>query len=66
MTDPQFPRGKINPTDEGVLHIAVFEQHGEVVLDFGKMISWIGMAPDQAEQIGQMLIERARIIRSGT
>lgn len=62
----QFPRGKIDPTDEGVLNIAVFEHQGEVVLDFGKMISWIGMSPEQAEEIGTMLIERGRAIRSGT
>ncbi len=66
MTDAQFPRGKIDPSDEGVLHIAVFEHQGEIVIDFGKMISWVGMAPEQAENFGQMIIDRAKAIRSGT
>lgn len=60
MSDEQYPRGKLVDGDEGVLSIRVFPYEGEIVIDFGKMISWVGMAPEQAEQFGQMIIDRAR------
>ena len=60
MSDEQYPRGKLVDGDEGVLSIRVFSYEGEIVIDFGKMISWVGMAPEQAEQFGQMIIDRAR------
>lgn len=63
MADDQYPRGKLTPGDEGKLEIRVFPYEGEVVIDFGKMISWIGMGPEQAEQFGQMIIDRARELK---
>lgn len=62
MSD-QYPRGQLTPDDEGVLQIRVFEYNGEIVIDYGKMISWIGMGPEQAEQFGQMIIDKAREVK---
>lgn len=63
--DPEvYPRGKLIEEDEGVLQLRVFEYEGEVVIDFGKMVSWIGMGPEQAEQFGQMIIDRARVVKT--
>lgn len=55
----QFPDGKLKEDDEGEISIAATVQNGEVVLNFGKPIAWIGFTPEQAEQIGYMLIQKA-------
>lgn len=54
MTDDQFPRGKLAEDDEGTLEIRVFEYRGETVINFGKQISWIGMAPEQALHVSEL------------
>ena len=55
----KFPEGKLADIDEGEIRIAISLRKGKVVLDFGSPVTWIAFGPEQAEQIGQMLIERA-------
>ena len=43
----RYPDGKLNEHDEGELRIAVGEHKGNVFLDFGKPITWLGMPPAQ-------------------
>jgi hypothetical protein len=44
----KFPRGKIHASDEGELRFAVYEKDGNVVIDFGKAITWLGFPRDIA------------------
>jgi hypothetical protein len=56
----EFPDGKISEDDEGELRMAVAVHEGNVILDFGKNISWIGLPPEQAKHLGQLLIQKAK------
>lgn len=44
----EFPRGKLNPNDEGGLTLAVGDEGGMVRIDFGKKIKWLAMTPEEA------------------
>lgn len=55
----EFPQGQLTKEDEGEIQIAITHMHGEVILNFGKPIAWIGFSPEQAEQIAYSLIEKA-------
>ncbi len=61
-----FPGGKIAPTDEGEILLGVAHRDGKVVLDFGTPVAWIGMSPDQADEIADLLKFRARQARTQT
>lgn len=58
----KFPDGKLTDNDEGEIKIGVTVSDERVVLAFGKKIEWIGLTREQAIQIGQTLIDRARQI----
>lgn len=60
MTDPNFPDGKLNEDDEGVLGLQLFEQDGRLILNFGKPVMWIGMDRATAMTVGQALLDRAK------
>lgn len=45
-----FPEGKLTEDDEGGIQFAVGVKDGQVCLDFGKPIAWIGMNPDEADE----------------
>ena len=38
-----FPRGKLNASDEGALRIAMTVRKNTLVIDFGKPTAWIGL-----------------------
>lgn len=61
----KFPDGKLTPKDEGEIAFAVYEKDGNVILDFNKEVSWIGMSPEQATSVGRLLIKRAKKVRRG-
>lgn len=58
----QYSEGRMSETDEGDLAFAVAAdaEKGIVMLDFGKLVSWVGMGPEQAAQLGSLLIQKAR------
>ena len=56
----EFPDGKINKNDEGAIALQIFVENGTVVMKYPKPISWIGLTPEQAMDIAQVLIDRAR------
>ena len=58
----EFPRGKLDESDEGEIRIAVSSnvESETVVLAFGKSIEWVGMTPQQAVEIAKCLIRHAR------
>lgn len=62
----QFPEGKLNDVDEGEIQFGITIDKGKVVLNFGKEISWIGMNPDQARELGALLSHHAFKAMPGT
>lgn len=58
--DGDFPDGKLTPHDEGALAVAVGTKDRSVILQFPKPIEWIGFTPDQALDLAQNLITKAR------
>lgn len=38
----KYPDGKLGNDDEGILKIAVYNENGRMVINFGKNVSWIG------------------------
>ncbi len=60
MDDPQFPEGKIRPEDEGAIKIAIGIENGNVIINFGKPVAWLGLPPSACMEMGRTLIKRAR------
>ena len=56
----QFPDGKLSDNDEGEIMIGIAVYRGKVLFNFGKSVRGIGFTPEQAEQIGRDLINKAR------
>jgi hypothetical protein len=56
-----FSQGKIDDTDEGDLKLGVAydKLNGIVRIDFGKPVAWLGMPPEQAIQLGKLLLKNA-------
>lgn len=56
----EFPDGKLNQHDEGAVAFLVGVEDGRVKLQFPKPIAWIGMTPDEAVGMAELLIRHAR------
>ena len=49
-----FSHGKLSPTDEGDINIGVtHDSKGNVIINFGTMLDWIGLPPEQAINFAQ-------------
>ncbi len=55
----QFPQGKIDPTDEGEIRLAIGHKDGKVIVDFGTKVVWIGFDPKQARELAATIIKHA-------
>jgi len=56
----QFPRGMLGPSDEGALQMGVaHDSKGNVILNFGKEVSWIGMPAEQAIEFAKLIMRHA-------
>ena len=58
----QFPEGKLAEHDEGELAFAVGAKGGKVVIEFGKEVASVGFTPQQAIQLAQSLLDKARLV----
>lgn len=60
----EYPGGRIAADDDGALAcaIAADHAHGRVRIDFGKMIAWLSVTPEEAVGLAQMLIKQARAV----
>lgn len=59
----KYPDGKIHRTDEGAIRLAVFVEHGNVVLNFGTPVSWIVFDAQKAEELAGIILEKAKEAR---
>ena len=60
----KFPEGKLNVHDEGEFEFAVGHDEGNVILDFGKPVVWLGMGPSLARQLAGLLTRHADEVES--
>lgn len=58
----RFPEGKLTPNDEGAIAFAIGVQNGKVCIRFAEPCAWLGMPPEQAMEMAQLLIKNARRI----
>lgn len=59
-----YSQGRIGADDDGDLAMAIGADPDKkiVVIDYGKLIQWVGMPPEQAVRMAEMLIEKARAV----
>lgn len=57
-----FPEGKLNATDEGGLKFAIGEEGDNVILKFDTPVAWLGLGPQQAVSLAELLIKKARVV----
>ncbi len=57
----KYPEGKLNDTDEGEVRIAITQTHkGKVIIDFGTPVRWIGFSKEQAIELANTILEKAK------
>jgi hypothetical protein len=56
-----YPDGKLCEHDQGALRFAVFEAEGKVILQFNTSVAWLGLSKSQALELGEALIDCARL-----
>lgn len=56
----KFPDGRVSKIDEGEIKFGIASHSGKVFMDFGKPVHSLGMTPQQAMDLAQMLIKKAR------
>lgn len=61
-----FPHGKLNGSDEGGIRFAIGEDGDNVVINFGTPVTWLGMPPEQAVALAEILIAKACIVARRT
>jgi len=54
-----YPQGKADVDDCGELNIMLSVRDGNIIIEFGTAVTWIGMDPSQAIQVGQGIIDFA-------
>ena len=59
----QFPLGKLIPSDEGEIRIAIGVSQGRVVIDFGSQVTWIGFDKQQAIDVAESILAKARSLQ---
>lgn len=61
----RYPQGQLSPSDEGEIQfgVAADPTNNKVVINFGKPTAWIGFDAEQAEQLAESLLSKARMIR---
>jgi hypothetical protein len=62
----ELPHGKLNSADEGELRVAIGGKGGNVVIAFGKNVSWLALDPAQAQNIAALILQQAHEILNGS
>lgn len=57
----RHPQGKVDPSDEGELTLAVAVDYEQAIvrIEFGGPVAWLGLPAGDARAFGQMLIDKA-------
>lgn len=55
----EYPQGKLNKDDEGEIKLAVYEEKGKIVINFGTPVVWLAFDKEQAIALADVLMERA-------
>jgi len=57
-----YPNGRAGAMDDGELAYAIAADHERkiVIIDFAKPVGWMGLEPDQAIELGEVLIKKAK------
>jgi hypothetical protein len=58
----EYPQGRMGADDDGALSYAVAadKKNGTVVINFGKPVVWLGLAPADVAKLVQCLIAKAK------
>jgi len=56
----RHPQGALTEDDEGGINIGVTVAGGKVVMAFGKHIDWVGFDAEQARDLAQTFLDRAK------
>jgi hypothetical protein len=59
----KFPDDKLVGHDEGEIIFGITAHEGKVVLNFGTPVAWIGFTPEQARDVGELLIAKSNEIK---
>ena len=55
-----FLQGRLNPTDEGERRFSVHVEKGQIVVSFGKPVSWFAVPPATAVAPANLLLQIAK------
>lgn len=57
-----YPHGSLGPSDRGALQIGVaHDRKGNVILNFGTPVDWIGMPPENAINFARLILRHAGV-----
>lgn len=56
----EYPEGRLHDDDQGELVFALGVRDGNVVINFGKEVSWLAMKPQVAADLAAAIIKHAR------
>jgi len=56
----EYPNGRMNKDDAGAIAMSCGVESGRVVLKFPKPVAWLGMTPDEAMGLAEVLVKHAR------
>ena len=59
----RYPRGKLVPHDEGAVTVAIGVKEDCVVMQFPHPVKWLAMPAEQAEELAQTILARAKDAR---
>lgn len=57
---PEGSQNAIDETDEGGLRVGIVAHEGNVLINFGKKIAWVGLPPDAAIEFANSIIAGAK------
>ncbi len=60
-----YPNGKLTDKDEGGLVYKVGRYKDTVIMEFGTPVKWLGLPPENARELAQVLIKHADAIEGG-
>lgn len=58
----EYPRGKLNNNDEGVLNIGLFTRDKTLIINFGTEVTWIGLDKEMAIDLAISILQRTKTL----